>query len=127
MPRRKLKVTDEDRRLVKQLAAVGVPQEVIARKIGVRSPKTLRKHFREELDFGAVEANANVVGAVYKSAMEGNVAAQKLWLFHRSWKERPSGPAAPAQPPAFIVACKDAPNAEDPSEDLPTIPDEEAA
>jgi hypothetical protein len=60
---------------VKHLAAVGTPQEQIARKIQIRSEKTLRKYFRDELDFGAMEANANVGGALYKNAMAGNVDA----------------------------------------------------
>ena len=34
--------------------------EEIARFIGLRSPKTLRRHFREELDRAATEANAQV-------------------------------------------------------------------
>jgi hypothetical protein len=39
MPRPKLNPTEEQRRLVKSLAAVGIPHEDIARKIGFRSPK----------------------------------------------------------------------------------------
>jgi hypothetical protein len=35
--------------VVKELADCGVPQEIIAGRISV-SPKTLRKHYREELD-----------------------------------------------------------------------------
>ena len=68
MPRPKLNPTADDRCLVKSLAAVGTPQDQIARKIGIRSPKTLRKYYREELDLAATEANANVGGALYKSA-----------------------------------------------------------
>src|SRR5262249_52278404 len=52
MPRPKLVPSDEQRRLVKSLAAVGVPHQENARQIGICSPKTLRKHFREELDRG---------------------------------------------------------------------------
>ena len=60
MPRPRLKPTDEQRRLVKSLAAMGTPHTDIARKIGLRSPKTLRKHFRKELEMGAMEANYRV-------------------------------------------------------------------
>ena len=57
MPRPQLKPTEEQRRLVKSMAAVGTPHEDITRKVGFRSPKTLRKHFREELDIGIIDAN----------------------------------------------------------------------
>lgn len=40
MPRPKLNPTDEDRRLVKSMAAVGTRQEDIARMVHIRSPKT---------------------------------------------------------------------------------------
>jgi hypothetical protein len=104
MPRPKLKPTEEDRLLVRSLAAVGTPQEDIARKVGIRSPKTLRKYFREVLDLAATEANANVGGALYKSAMAGNTDAQKFWLERRAgWKIWPFSSAKVAPPP-FIVA-----------------------
>jgi hypothetical protein len=64
MPRPKLNPTDEQRQLAKHLSAVGIPQEKIALKLAIRSPKTLRKHFRNELDLGAIEADANVGGAL---------------------------------------------------------------
>lgn len=104
MPRPKLNPTDEQRKRVKMLAAVGVPQEDIARHIGVRSPKTLRKHFREELDNGAVDANANVAGALYNKAMSGDTAAQKFWLACRAaWHTQPRYGQGTRQPPPFVV------------------------
>lgn len=71
--------------------------------INIRSPKTLRKFFREELDRGTTEAKANILGVLYKEAMAGNIAAIKLWLqFNMGWGnssfERP-----PVQLPPFIV------------------------
>ncbi len=110
MPRPKLKPTEEQRRLVKQLAAVGIPQEDIARKIGIRSPKTLREHFREELDMSAIDANASVGGALYKNAMRGNVDAQKFWLTARAgW--RPLLPhSGTGELPPFIIAVKNDPD-----------------
>jgi hypothetical protein len=44
--------TEEQRRTVKSLSAYGIKQEGIARVLGIRSPKTLKKHFREELILG---------------------------------------------------------------------------
>lgn len=106
MPRPKLNPTDEQRLLVKNLAAVGVRQEQIARKIGIRSAKTVRKYFREELDFGAMEANASVAAALYKNATTGNVEAQKFWMERRAgWiLHRFSSP--PEAPPPFLVTME---------------------
>jgi hypothetical protein len=104
MPRPKLKPTEEECQLVKQCAAVGVPQEHIARKIGIRSPKTLRKYFREELDMGLIEANFMVAGALFKKAKEGNTDVQKFWLMNRAgWGRTPTA-QTPAAPPPFVVA-----------------------
>jgi hypothetical protein len=66
------KTTDEERALVEQMSSVGIPQESICLVIrdGV-DDKTLRKHFRRELDTAAIRANAAVAGALYKSALEG--------------------------------------------------------
>ncbi len=110
MPRPKLKPSQEQRTLVKQFAALGVAHEHIAHKIGVRSPKTLRKYFREELDLGQVDANATIAGALFKKAKDGNTDAQKFWLMNRAGWGRCTGPSqnAPAVPP-FIVAGPEEP------------------
>ena len=54
------------------MSSVGIPQESICLVIrdGI-DDKTLRKHFRRELDTAAIRANAAVAGALYKSALEG--------------------------------------------------------
>jgi len=49
MPRPPFTPTPEQRTIVKSMAAMGIPQEDIALKLGLRSPKTLRKHFGGEL------------------------------------------------------------------------------
>ena len=61
---------------MKTMAAVGIAQEQIAHMIGVRSPKTLRKHFRNELDRAAVEANVTVTQSLFKRARDGDTTAQ---------------------------------------------------
>jgi hypothetical protein len=103
MPRPKLSPTDEQRRLVKKLAAVGTKHDEIAHMVNIRSPKTLRKHFRDELDRGAAEANANVAGALYKKAMAGDVNAQKFWLTNLAGWGGSSFERPPIQAPPFIV------------------------
>jgi hypothetical protein len=71
MPRPKLTPNEEQRYQVKCLAAVGTPHEDIARKIGIRSAKTLRKYYREELDLAAIDANASVRGSALQQGHGG--------------------------------------------------------
>ena len=59
MARQKFAPTDAMRKKVRSLAADGVPHEVIAGVIEC-DPKTLRKHFRRELDRGMDEADAEI-------------------------------------------------------------------
>lgn len=107
MPRPKLQPTDEDRKMVRAMAAFGVDQEQIAARIGIRSTKTLRKHFREELDYGAVDANTRVAQSLFKMATSGeHPAATIFWLKSRGgWKDHRGFEPATAPPP-FIVASE---------------------
>ena len=77
-----LKPTDEERRLVQQMTAVGIKQVDIARVIreGGICHKTLTKHFREEIDTGKTKAIAAVAGALFNTAMAGNTSAQIFFL-----------------------------------------------
>ena len=82
------KPTDEQREQVIALSSNGLPHIQISRIIGC-APKTLRKHFREELNIGKIQANAKVAGALYQSALNGNVKAQTFWLKTVSgWQEK---------------------------------------
>ena len=98
--------TNEQRGLVKSMAAMGIQHEHIAWKIGVRSPKTLRKHFREELDLGATEANYKVAKTLFQMATSGeHPAATIFWVKTRNgFREHPPLGGASAVPPPFIVA-----------------------
>jgi transposase len=106
MPRPRFETNEEQRRLVKNFSACGVSQEQIARRLGIRSAKTLRKHFREELDRGSLDANTSVAQTLYKMATSGNhPAATFFWLKTRAgWRERAQFEAAPGLPPPFLVA-----------------------
>jgi hypothetical protein len=78
------------RRQVEAMAAYGIPETDISMVVGI-DPKTLRKHYRDELDFGQTKANAQVAGFLFNSARNGNVTAQIFWLKTRAgWKETPS-------------------------------------
>ena len=78
--------TAEQRKLVQTMAA-GIQSEAICLVIGV-SGKTLRKHYRAELDTAVTRANAMVASSLYMKAIKGNVVAQIFWLKTRAgWKE----------------------------------------
>lgn len=110
------KPTDKDRRTVKVLAGFGTSHEDIAQTIGI-DPKTLRKHFRKELDAGVIEANAKVAQSLFMRAtnMNGNPAAQTTaaiwWTKARmGWSDRTrteitgsdGGPVQVSGPQIFI-------------------------
>jgi len=79
--------TAEQRKLVQTMAAAGIQSEAICLVMGV-SGKTLRKHYRAELDTSLIRANAMVASSLYMKAIKGNVVAQIFWLKTRAgWKE----------------------------------------
>lgn len=59
--------TDKTRAEVSALCSFGIPQHEIASYIGV-DPKTLRKHYREELDMAHTKANAQVGRFLFQNA-----------------------------------------------------------
>ena len=71
----------------------GVSEADIARVLGI-DPKTLRKHYREELDTGHIVANAKVAESLFRKATgdgRQSVTAAIFWLKTRAgWRERPS-------------------------------------
>jgi hypothetical protein len=78
------------RKQVEAMAAYGIPEADIAAVLKVDA-KTLRKHFREELDLGHTKANAQVAGFLFNAAKNGNVTAQIFWLKTRAqWREPPA-------------------------------------
>lgn len=95
--------TEEQRRLVRALAGFGITHEDIGKQVGCE-PKTLRKHFREELDRGAVEATAKVAQSLFQMATTGkNVAAAIFWMKARArWTERHEVELQPARPLAGV-------------------------
>ena len=61
---------EHGRRQVEALAGYGVPEVDIARVVSV-DPKTLRKHYRDELDLGATKATAKVAEFLFRKAHRG--------------------------------------------------------
>jgi hypothetical protein len=74
------------------MAGYGVPEADIAGVIGI-DPKTLRKHYRAELDHGHTKANARVAESLYRKATSDgpqSVTAAIFWLKTRAgWRETP--------------------------------------
>ncbi|AHB77580.1 MULTISPECIES: hypothetical protein [Pandoraea] len=91
--------TAADRKMVETLAGYGVPHEDIALQIvnpqtsKALDPKSLRRHFRSELDTGATKANSLVAQSLFKHATgtgKGAVTAAIFWMKVRAgWKEPP--------------------------------------
>ena len=78
------------RRQVEAMAAYGIPEADIATVVEI-DPKTLRRHYRRELDTGHIKANTKVAENLYRRATgEGReaVTAAIFWLKTRArWKE----------------------------------------
>ncbi len=72
------------------MAGYGVPEADIARVL-VIDPKTLRKHYPDELATGHVKANTRIAESLYRKALgDGpqSVTATIFWLKTRAgWRE----------------------------------------
>ena len=82
--------TDDTLKLARTLSGYGVPQEEIARQIGIHQ-ETLRNHYRDELDAGVAQANAKVAQSLYQKAIgDGPQSASSamFWLKTRAqWRD----------------------------------------
>ncbi len=97
--------TDEERKVVQIAAAIGIPHEEIAKHLnggdGITA-KTLRKHFREQLDHGMFRANVRIAANLMdlaQNCQDPNVRlrASVFWAERRmGWvnttNQRISGP-----------------------------------
>lgn len=79
--------TAQSRQIVQLHATIGTSQEVIADILGIDA-KTLRKHYRTELDHATAQANATIGGALFNKAKGGDTAAMIFWMKTRAqWRE----------------------------------------
>jgi hypothetical protein len=95
--------TDKLRAEVETLAAFGIPQEDIARVLGI-DPKTLRVHYADQLELGSIKATAKVAQNLFTMACKPNregLQAAIFWLRVRAgWSEySPRPPSASAPKP----------------------------
>ena len=72
------KPTKETKRLVETSSGLGLPHEQIGALIGI-DDKTLRKHYREELDVGKAKASAKVAQTLFNKALSGDTTAMIWW------------------------------------------------
>lgn len=81
--------TEEQRRTVRAMSGYGIPQTDIATILEIDA-KTLRKHFRRELDRGSIEATTKVAQTLFSMATSGqNTAAAIFWMKARAgWREK---------------------------------------
>ena len=110
--------TAATRQLVQLHATVGTQQCVISDILGI-DDKTLRKHYREELDQAKAKANATIGGALFNKAKGGDTAAMIFWMKTQAqWRETsavehtsPDGSMSPA-PTQIIFTGVEAPDDE---------------
>lgn len=81
--------TKEQRITVEMMASFGIPQDDIAKVLGISKP-TLREHFREELDVGKARTITKVAASLVRQALAGNVTAMIFYLkCQAGWRESP--------------------------------------
>lgn len=101
--------TEESRAMVESLSGFGIPQDEIARLVGI-DPKTLRLHYAAEIELGGIKATAKVAQNLFNMACrptrEGLQAAI-FWLRVRAgWSEY--SPRPPVTEPLGKKATADA-------------------
>ena len=99
--------------MARAMAGLGLPQDQIALLLEI-DPKTLRKHFRDDLDRGMAEANVKVGQSLFNMATQGNnVAAAIFWMKARAgWREKHEVVVEPGTG-WFIQGEPEAPSVED--------------
>ena len=79
--------SEDSRKLVRSLSAVGIRYIDIAQKLDI-ADDTLRKHYKKELEDGRIDANAQIGNTLFQQAKKGNTTAAIFWLKTRAgWKE----------------------------------------
>ena len=82
--------TDKTRDTVESLSGFGIPQDEIARLVGI-DPKTLRLYYADQIELGGIKATAKVAQNLFsmacKPTREG-LSAAIFWLKVRAgWSE----------------------------------------
>jgi hypothetical protein len=105
MARKEFHPSDEQRRWVTVMSSYGIRQEDMATEVGLRSPKTLRKHFREELDRGRIGSDGKVRKTLFELAESGEYPNVTIhWVRQADWRAKAARESHPAAIPSFVVA-----------------------
>ena len=96
--------TDKTRDTVESLSGFGIPQDEIARLVGI-DPKTLRLYYADQIELGGIKATAKVAQNLFNMACKPTrerLTAAIFWLKVRAgWSEysprTPGGIAAEPQ------------------------------
>jgi hypothetical protein len=79
--------TPETQRLVESSSGLGLPHESIAVLVGI-DDKTLRKHYRLELDMGKAKANGQIAKTLFQKATSGDTTSLIWWTkTQMKWSE----------------------------------------
>lgn len=112
--RPELRFKDTDRRQVKTMVGYGIPLKDIAGVFKIDT-RTLKRHFKSEIETGKTHANSQVAQALFKNAVgtplevkdaegkvierherAGNTVAQIFWLKAQAgWSDQPKDPSKP--------------------------------
>jgi hypothetical protein len=106
MVRKAFTPTDGQEHIVKATSTCGVRQTDIATWVGLRSPKTRRKHFPEEIDRGRIGADAEAGKTLHKKAISGSVPTFYYLNRQASRRARLTPAAVPAAIPHVVVTAE---------------------
>ncbi len=70
--------TDESRRVVEASSGIGLRHEIIGILVGI-DDKTLRKHYRHELDIGKAKAHSKITQTLFDKATIDKDTTSLIW------------------------------------------------
>lgn len=80
--------TEAQRYTVEIMSSIGIPHAQISEALDIDA-KTLRKHFRSELDVGKTKVLTKVAESLVRQALSGNMTAAIFYLKTQGgWKEQ---------------------------------------
>jgi DNA-binding NarL/FixJ family response regulator len=109
MARLDFKASSRDKQLVRALSACGSSEEEIAKVLGVK-PSVVRKYFREEMELGGMQANAKVLGSIFKAAtQDNNMTAAIFWAKTQgsARQKRSTRGASNDMPPSLVLKIQE--------------------
>ena len=106
----KHKPTTKTRKQTEEMAGYGLPHEQIGAIIGI-DDKTLRKHYRTELDRGKAIASVAVAKRLFQKATEdGDTTAMIWWTKSQmGWTDKPKESDEPLQALNITITKAEAP------------------